>query len=576
MSRVSILTKAVNWFTSRKHFKGVTDCPASLTQICQGNVSKELFYIERPVPNNDFITKLADIRRALNKQSCDFNHKSIDLVRNFGLFNLRGNKKLDCNLLKTQNACIFEELGYDIPLAMAIMAHNCWVLDPLMQCNFPDEIILNQLTSGELIGTLACNESLSGTDFQSQTSKFHSDGTFSGNKCWVTNIDNAEIFLVSGYDENGCMKLGLVRKSEHVRCKAMDVYGSCGITFGEVIFDNATVAGQLNCDNAYSMLVSMMLKCRMHITELCSGLAKSILDEIIAYLRQEPGIVTKRSTREHSRICEEGTRLTMTCESLAFYMCNVDWASDGIEVALASCRSMDICRKLLSMLTELLDSKIIYSEESRLVNVSNQLELMSHFGWSELVVRLYCGAEFIRQLSSDSTDQINKFLTEGQCIREKLYHESERHCLSAGKSVFLYDIWEYSKCPWLQCHQTETCLIQLKNSCLHLLLRDGTGVIDDNRQNQQSDLIRLSQLAEHSLALLSLQARMHFGKDQGTYNIVKHIGEKAFNYESAAATKYYIELCNSGCPQSEIASKIGRSMLSEGRYNIAYPVQRLF
>ena len=97
---------------------------------------------------------------------------------------------------------LLEELGRaDFSVALLINIHNGLVVKPLLaySSELQQEVYLEQLGSGELIGAFALTEAAAGSDMAALTTRAVLDGAdvvLNGTKTWVSNGDVAGLFLI--------------------------------------------------------------------------------------------------------------------------------------------------------------------------------------------------------------------------------------------------------------------------------------------------------------------------------------------------------------------------------------------
>ncbi|XP_035222717.1 complex I assembly factor ACAD9, mitochondrial-like isoform X1 [Stegodyphus dumicola] len=189
-----------------------------------------------------------------------------------------------------------EVLGLDYSVYTTLAAHEFFAAQAILHFGSEEQKqkYLPLLASGKLIAAVCCSEVGSGSDLLSisTVAKMNTNGNFilTGSKCWVTNAELADIFIVFGKtpnltDPNECQLSAFIvdKKSEGVHVSSHDKVCLRGtqtgiVTFDEVLVPGSNLIGSLGM--GFKIYLKMLESLRLSLNTFTFGTLKSVLDSI--------------------------------------------------------------------------------------------------------------------------------------------------------------------------------------------------------------------------------------------------------------------------------------------------------
>ncbi len=193
-----------------------------------------------------------------------------------------------------------EELSrVDPSVAVVVDVQNTLVVNALMQWGSDDltRRFLPRLASGTL-GAYALSEAGSGSDAFALTTRATPAGddfVLSGRKLWITNANEADLFIVfananpsAGHHgitafvvERGCDGFTVGKKEDKLGIRASS---TCELLFDDCRVPGANVLGELG--QGYKVAIETLNEGRIGIGAQMVGLAQGALDQTLAYVQE--------------------------------------------------------------------------------------------------------------------------------------------------------------------------------------------------------------------------------------------------------------------------------------------------
>lgn len=193
-----------------------------------------------------------------------------------------------------------EELArVDASVAVVCDVQNTLVISAVRKFGTPEQQqrLLGRLASGS-VGAYALSEAGSGSDafaLVCRATPRGDDFVLSGRKLWITNGDEAELFLVfatvdptAGYKgitccvvERGSQGFAIPRKEDKLGIRASS---TCELVFEEVVVPRTHVLGAVG--KGYKVAIETLNEGRIGIAAQMVGLAQGALEGALAYVQQ--------------------------------------------------------------------------------------------------------------------------------------------------------------------------------------------------------------------------------------------------------------------------------------------------
>ncbi|XP_054707040.1 complex I assembly factor ACAD9, mitochondrial-like isoform X2 [Uloborus diversus] len=330
----------------------------------------------------------------------------------------------------THTACtrINEVLGLDWSLYASITAHEFMATQMLLLYGSEEQKqkYLPLLASGKKIAAFCCSEFKSGNDLLSisTTADNVPEGfRLSGTKSWVTNAENADLFIVfakmQGHMDPKSREISVLvveRDSEGIEVVPLEKTCLRGcktgvVTFKEVLVPSGNIIGTLG--RGYEMYLKVMENFRFMLNSFTFGTLKLLLDSVTEHV-----IHTERLGKSLADVQLVRTKLTKissviyAMESVSYFTAAICDSTENPDIALEmAAMKVFNSENTLYCLRELMDvvGSSSFTKRLQLERLYRDAQGLAMFDGSNDIARLYIGLSGCKFVGSEKAQEVLKF-----------------------------------------------------------------------------------------------------------------------------------------------------------------------